>query len=367
MKSDLPSLENIPRGLEALCQALAPDSTGGAGESIAPRDWLEKRIRICADHRVFHWFVPESLGGAGWSGTRVVGGYLAMAKTCLATTFVVTQWAAAVRRIVASENRALAERLMPDLLDGTAFTTVGISHLTTSRQHLARPAVSARRDSTHAGYRIDGTSPWVTAGGIANIVVLGATCEDGQQLLVALPTAATGVSIGEHQQLLALTESMTGPVHCEDVFIADEGVIAGPADQVMQAGAYSGSGGLQTSTLALGHASAAIEDLQFEAQRRPALADVAKSLRFEWNGLAGHLWQAASGQPSLPHEELRFRANSLVLRATQAALVAAKGAGFAAGHPAGRRCMQAMFFLVWSCPQAVQDANLCELATPSIE
>ena len=48
--------------------------------------------------------------------------------------------------------------------------------------------------------------------------------------------------------------------------------------------------------------------------------------------------------------------------ATQAALVAAKGAGYVEGHRVGRWCQEALFFLVWSCPQAVLDANLCELA-----
>jgi alkylation response protein AidB-like acyl-CoA dehydrogenase len=60
--------------------------------------------------------------------------------------------------------------------------------------------------------------------------------------------------------------------------------------------------------------------------------------------------------------ELRQRANSLALRASQAALAAAKGAGYVAGHPAGRWCREALFFLVWSCPQPVLQANLCELA-----
>ena len=55
-------------------------------------------------------------------------------------------------------------------------------------------------------------------------------------------------------------------------------------------------------------------------------------------------------------------ADSLVLRATQAALGAAKGAGFVSGHSAGRWCREALFFLVWSCPQSVLSANLCELA-----
>jgi hypothetical protein len=50
------------------------------------------------------------------------------------------------------------------------------------------------------------------------------------------------------------------------------------------------------------------------------------------------------------------------LRATQAALAAAKGTGFVVGHPAGRWCREALFFLVWSCPRPVAAANLCELA-----
>jgi len=52
----------------------------------------------------------------------------------------------------------------------------------------------------------------------------------------------------------------------------------------------------------------------------------------------------------------------LALRATQAALASAKGAGYLAGHPAGRWCREALFFLVWSCPAPVLQANLCELA-----
>ena len=51
-----------------------------------------------------------------------------------------------------------------------------------------------------------------------------------------------------------------------------------------------------------------------------------------------------------------------MLRATQAALGAAKGTGYVVGHPAGRWCREALFFLVWSCPAGVLSANLCELA-----
>src|SRR5207253_5322527 len=58
---------------------------------------------------------------------------------------------------------------------------------------------------------------------------------------------------------------------------------------------------------------------------------------------------------------LRARANSLVLRATQAALTASKGSGFLRAHPAQRWARQALFFLVWSCPRPAAEATLAKL------
>jgi hypothetical protein len=51
-----------------------------------------------------------------------------------------------------------------------------------------------------------------------------------------------------------------------------------------------------------------------------------------------------------------------VTRAAQAALTASKGTGFVVGHPAERLVRESAFFLVWSCPQAVASAVMCELA-----
>jgi hypothetical protein len=59
--------------------------------------------------------------------------------------------------------------------------------------------------------------------------------------------------------------------------------------------------------------------------------------------------------------ELRGRANLLALRASQAAVLAAKGAGFVRSHPAQRWARQALFFLVWSCPRPAQEKVLAQL------
>jgi hypothetical protein len=92
------------------------------------------------------------------------------------------------------------------------------------------------------------------------------------------------------------------------------------------------------------------------------LSGPAAELRREQIALTANLLALAGGEAVCSTEELRTRANSLVLRASQSALGAAKGSGYVVGHPAGRWCREALFFLVWSCPQAVLSANLCELA-----
>ena len=83
-----------------------------------------------------------------------------------------------------------------------------------------------------------------------------------------------------------------------------------------------------------------------------------QSLRQEMHRLAeeGSTTQAAAA--------LRARANSLVLRATQAALTASKGSGFMRQHAAQRWARQALFFLVWSCPRPAAEATLAALAPP---
>lgn len=367
MKPHHPSASNSPQWLDELCAALKSSRQSPIHDRTGHKKWLQHQLGVCASHQVFHRFIPAALGGAGWSEPEIVTGYLALSKSCLTTTFVVTQWAAATRRLVASDNLTLVQKLVPDLLSGQALTTVGISHLTTSRQHLGAPAVRAIRDPEKAGYIVNGTSSWVTAAALAKHIVMGAVTDDGNQILFALPTSSPGVEIGEPQSLIALDASLTGPVHCHDVFVSDEFLIAGPCPNVMQTGTHSGSGGLQTSTLAIGHAAAPIDYLESQSLNRPNLVDVASSLRSSWQDLVDHLMNAASGTPDLAQEELRSRANSLVLRASQAALVAAKGAGYSAGHPVGRWCQEALFFLVWSCPQSVQQANLCELATAQFE
>ncbi|MEX2317914.1 MAG: acyl-CoA dehydrogenase family protein [Pirellulales bacterium] len=347
--------------LDGLCSQLAAQTA----ELDRNPHWPAEQLRLCGEFGIYEWFLDPRWGGQGWDEAQIVRGYLALSAACLTTTFIITQRTGACRRIAGSDNEPLKERLLPELASGARFATVGISHLTTSRRHLAKPVLAAT--ATSGGFRLDGYSPWVTGAQAADTLVLAATLiENGEptdrELLVAVPGDLAGVSVADPLPLVGLTASFTGPVHLEGAEISNDWLIGGPIPNVMASGLGARTGGHETSTLAIGVAQAALDYLADQAARRRDLAAPAGALRHEHQQLRGDLFAVAAGNEVCSKESLRQRANSLVLRASQAALAAAKGSGYVVGHPAGRWCREALFFLVWSCPQPVANANLCELA-----
>ncbi len=324
--------------------------------------WPAEQLEILRRAGVFEWFVPERWGGQGWKEADLLTGYVFLGSACLTTAFILTQWNAACRRFLSSENEKLRDDVAPKLATGTVFATVAISHLSTSRRHLKRPVL--RAEETADGFVLDGYSPWVTGGLSADSIVTGAVLADGRQILVAAPRELCGMRVAEPARLVALNASRTGEVRFDRASIDRRWLLAGPAEDVMAHGAGGRTGGLETSALAIGLSWAAKEFLDEEARKRPQLDEAATALRVEQARLEEALIAlAARGQEAgNAAQDLRARANSLVLRATQAALAAAKGTGYVEGHSAGRWCREALFFLVWSCPEAVLERNLRELA-----
>jgi alkylation response protein AidB-like acyl-CoA dehydrogenase len=347
--------------LSELCAQLA---AAGADLDRTNR-WPAEQLRWCGEAGVFEWFMDPRWGGQGWNDEQTVRGYLALASACLTTTFILTQRTGACRRIAGCTNEPLKQCLLPGLASGDLFATVGISHLTTSRRHLGRPVLTA--EETSIGFRLDGLSPWVTGGAAADAIVFAATVvENGsatdRELLVAVPKDSPGLVAAEPLALVGLSASSTGPVYLRSVEVSLDWVIAGPAPNVMQSGLGGTAGGYETSALAVGLAQAAIDLLAAEAVRRTDIQSPLEALTAEHAQLQNDLLSLVRGEEACSKESLRQRANTFVLRATQAALSAAKGTGYVVGHPAGRWCREALFFLVWSCPQPVASANLCELA-----
>jgi alkylation response protein AidB-like acyl-CoA dehydrogenase len=347
--------------LGELCRVLADSAV----ELDRTGNWPAEQLRWCGEYGVYEWFLDPAWGGQGWNEEHVVRGYLALSAACLTTTFIITQRTGACRRIAGCDNQTLKERLLPGLVSGERFATVGISHLTTSRRHLGRPVLTATAIAD--GFRLHGMSPWVTGAAAADILVIAATLvENGEatnrQLLVAVPRGLPGLSVANPLPLVGVSASSTGPVHFDGVELSTDWVIAGPQPDVMSSGIGASTGGHETSTLAIGVATAALDYLAGESLRRQELRQPLQAFQRELDALQNDLLSVARGEGACSKESIRGRSNSLVLRASQAALSAAKGSGYVVGHPAGRWCREALFFLVWSCPQPVANANLCELA-----
>jgi len=336
-----------PVAIPALCDEL----TLLAAQTAKVGPWESGAFAALARSGGLAGFIPTDCGGTE-SGERALLEMLAaIASRCLTTALVLTQWASGCR-IIAGGEPALRSARLPALARGEIPTTVGISQLSTSRRHLGLPALAAARSNDT--WRLTGLCPWVTGADSSDTIVTGAMTDSGEQLFFVVPTDAVGLDIAPPMQMLALSGSRTSSVSFQQVE---------PADVIVPAEVGVRTGGLATTALALGSTRAAIAILTEEARTRPSLEPIAAGL----GGEADDLWRqvdaaAASGIEPADRDRLRTHANGLVVRAAQAALTASKGAGFVAGHPAERLVRESMFFLVWSCPQAVSSAVMCELA-----
>ena len=336
-----------PVALSALCDALA----GLAKETAETGPWRSGAFASLARSGALAGFIPADCGGTAATEPVILEMLAAIAGRCLTTALALTQWASACR-IIAGGEPALRSARLPALARGDTPTTVGISQLSTSRRHLGTPSLVAAR--SNGTWRLNGLCPWVTGADSSDTIVTGALTETGEQFFFVVPTAAKGLDIAPPMQMLALSGSRTSSVVFRDVE---------PADVIRPAEAGVRTGGLATTALAVGSTRAAIAILDEEARGRAALEPVAAGLRAEVDELWRQLDAAADGgiEPA-ERDRLRAHANGLVVRAAQAALTASKGAGFVTGHPAERLVRESMFFLVWSCPQSVTSAVMCELA-----
>src|SRR5262249_15262407 len=161
---------------------------------------------------------------AGLGGVDLLECYEELAAACLTTCFILSQRDAACRRIQGSGNQRACRELLPPLAEGKTFATVGLSHLTTSRQH-TKPALVARPHGN--GFLLTGVMPWVTGADQADHFVTGAVLEDGRQILIVLPSDLGGVTITPPLELMALAGSITAEVHCDNVELDRRWLLAG--------------------------------------------------------------------------------------------------------------------------------------------
>jgi alkylation response protein AidB-like acyl-CoA dehydrogenase len=344
-----PDTESIAR----LCIRLAAED----GPADLAGIWPEFLWSLLTNAGASRWSLPSEYGGAGVSRSLLVQRYAQLAGSSLTAVFILSQHDAAIRRLVAAAN-GTSDRWLRAIGVGDAFVTVGISHLTTS----TRSGVTAT-EYAPGRFELDGAMPWVTAAAPANLFVTGAVLDDRRQMFVALPADRPGVIVRPSFPLAALQASCTAQVTLERVQVDRADVLAGPATDLSSQPGTVGTAGLETSALALGQARAALDAIVQLAPQRTELTEPLELLCEHWRSSWSDLIATACGRADAgTASQLRTRANSLVLRATQAYLTVTKGTGFLLSEPAQRWARQALFFLVWSCPAPVAQAAIRDLA-----
>ncbi len=307
------------------------------------------------------WTLLEPFGGTSCPRPTLVQRYARLAGGSLTAVFILSQHDAAIRRLMAAGESPTATRWQQAIGRGEAVATVGISHLTTSRR-LGSQAIRVV-EAGPGRYRLDGTMPWVTGATRADLVVTGGTLDDGRMVLVALPTDQSGVDVCPPFPLAALQASCTSEIRLEGVEVEASDLLAGPSADVLTHAGAVGTGGLETSALALGQARAALAALADLSPDRAELAEPLEALCDDWRTAWAQIMAQARGDANAPDPgQIRARANALVLRATQAYLAARKGTGFLRTESAQRWARQALFFLVWSCPAPIAQAAIRDLA-----
>src|SRR6266851_2384755 len=186
----------------ALVNALESKAESADGKTMWPADSWE----VVRQTGALGWGIPRQYGGNGSAGGRLLERYEQLAGACLTSCFILSQRDAACRRIRDSSNAHLCQELLPPLARGERFATVGLSHLTTSRQH-TQPALTATIQGDTL--ILNGVMPWVSGAAQADHFVTGAVCDDGRQVLLVVPRETEGVHIGPPLELMALGGSIT--------------------------------------------------------------------------------------------------------------------------------------------------------------
>ncbi len=326
--------------------------------------WPQKSIDLMAKMGGWRWNVPAEFGGDPVSHTELLKRYAALAGGCMSTALISTQRDGAVELIAGSANDTLKNRWLGKCAAGEIYTTVGIAQLTTSKRGGGN-LMKALRDGE--GFRLNGMMPWATGASKAAIIVTGAVLEDGQQILACVPTDRAGFTVAPCDPLITLNASHTSCVHCDNFRVEPDEILRGPAERVLAI--RTPVKPLVTSACGIGLTGQLVKLIfNIPPASRNAFGDVVNPLIEQYETIRAMLFEAADrvNDPEFetPSTQIRVRVNDILVRAAMVAMTLSKGSGFLLDRPVQRHVREAMFFLVWSAPEAVQTGTLARLMAP---
>ena len=182
--------------------------------NLAQADALPARL---AQANLFTVAVPESDGGDGRPPSAAVDVVAALAEHSLSAAFVFWAQRAFMACLLASPNRDLVQRLLPDLIHGRLAGAPGLSNAMKFLGGLDRLRIAAT--PTPGGMRLNGKVAWATnLSSQGFVAAIAAGDEHGDNPAVyALPHDAPGVVREPDLDLLALRATNTAALRLDDV------------------------------------------------------------------------------------------------------------------------------------------------------
>ncbi len=211
--------------------------------------------------------------------------------------------------------------------------------------------------STDGGYRLDGTLRWASNLYSDSFMVTAAQTAAGEKLVVAMPLATDGVTIGSHFELLALGSTASSSVTLDNVHIGE--------DQILSRDLESFLNRVRPTFLVLQSAMCVGLARRCLTEVAPSLGGVNSAFDAQFQSLATDLadveaqvarYATAVGSSATPTKRdllaLRLAAADIVGATAALEIRTAGGKGYARRTDASRRFREAAFIPVQSPSEA---------------
>jgi len=202
----------------------------GAADRDRSGAWPEAELARAAETGLLGVAVPEELGGAGLGLREACVVTEEVSYACMSTATLVTTAYMVIDSLLRSAPRPLQERLVPALAEGRLRGANAITEPEAGSDALGMRTTATRADG---GWRLNGTKTFITGAPVADIALVYAREKDSDAIgCFVVHTDRPGLERSAPFAKMGWRASPTGELVLQDVWVADDEVVAEPGDGV---------------------------------------------------------------------------------------------------------------------------------------
>jgi alkylation response protein AidB-like acyl-CoA dehydrogenase len=342
-------------GIAVVAETIAPDIINQIASSAMSLDQGESNTRgnleLLARSGIFGLGAPRNHDHRLPTMAAVIA---ELAGHCLSTAF--SGWAHRMTiEYLTAAATPWSRRVAANLIGGGALGVTGMA--SAFKDAAGCGSLDLAATPADDGYRLTGTLRWASNLYSDSVLVTAAQTDSGEKLVIALPLATHGVTIGNHFDLLALGSTASSFLKLDDVLIGE--------DQILSRDIESFLNGVRPTFLVLQSAMCVGLARRCLDEVEPSLGGVNSAFTVQFDSLSTELADIESqvagvaatvGGPTTPAKgallTLRLAAADIVSAAAALEIRSAGGKGYARRTDASRRFREAAFIPVQSPSEA---------------